>query len=141
MKKATLAILLLFLLGCSGSDDDFRNNPNIPSIRFNLLMNLNLPEYSNLQYAGNSYVTYLYGVKGVVVYNINGSQFAAFELSDPNHPPNECSSMQVDGIIATCSCDGNEYNIITGEMSNGDGEYTMRPYRVNLSGNTLEVWN
>ncbi|MCP9199531.1 hypothetical protein MKO06_06410 [Gramella sp. GC03-9] len=142
MKKINLVLLVfLMLLSCSDSDDNFRNNPNLPDLTVRLQYNLNLPQYNDLQYAGNSFVTYQQGVKGVVVYNINGSQFSAFELSDPNHPPSQCSGMTVEGIIATCDCEGNSYNIITGELSEGQGQYTMKPYRVQRSGNTVEVWN
>lgn len=141
MKKFSLILFLTALLsGCSG-EDNYRGNPNLPDLNFRLPLNLNFAEYNNLQFAGNHYVTYNYGVKGIVVYNINGSQFVAFELSDPNHPPSSCSAMTVDGILASCGCDENVYNIITGELSEGEGQYTMKPYRVERSGNTLEIYN
>lgn len=142
MKKLLLLIpLFISLLGCSSSDDNYRNNPNLPNVNFRFQLNLSFPEYNDLQFPGNSYATYNHGVKGVVIYNINNSQFVAFELSDPNHPPSICSGMTVNGVIASCGCDDNEYNVITGELSEGSGEYTMKPYRVQRSGNILEVYN
>ena len=143
MKKiVAFASLAIFLFSCSGNDDNFRNNPNLPNLNFSARLNLSLPEYNQLQFAGNSYATYNYGVKGIVIYNINGSQFTAFELSDPNHPASDCSGMTVNGVIATCSCEGNSYNIITGEpATQGDLQYTMKPYRIQRSANILEVWN
>ena len=141
--KKTFFILSIFslLMACSGSDDSYQNNPNLPNVNFRFQLNLNLPEYNDLQFPGNSFADYNQGVRGVVIYNINGQQFTAFELSDPNHPPSSCSGMTVNGVIATCRCDDNEYNVITGELVNGDGEYTMRPYRVQRSGDILEVYN
>ena len=65
----------------------------------------------------------------------------AFELTDPNHPPSSCSGMTVNGVIASCGCDDNKYNVITGELSEGEGQYTMKPYRVSRNGNILEVFN
>ncbi len=142
MKKIlSLFLVFLVLTACSKNEDNYRGNPNIPDISFRIQLNLNLPEYNDLQYPGNSFATYFYGVKGIVVYNINGSQYSAFELTDPNHPPRECSAMTVNGVIASCGCDDNEYNVITGELSSGEGQYTMKPYRVRRSGNILEVWN
>ncbi len=142
MKKLPLLLpILMLLIGCSNSDDNYQNNPNIPNVRFNLQLNLNLPEYNDLQFPGNSYETYSQGVRGIVVYNINNTQYSAFELTDPNHPPRNCSGMTVDGVIASCGCDDNKYNIITGELSEGEGQYTMKPYRVRRSGNILEVFN
>ena len=142
MKKILLFLpVFILLMSCSGSDDDYRNNPNLPDVNFNFQLNLNFAEYNDLQFPGNSFATYNYGVRGVVIYNINSSQYVAFELSDPNHPPNNCSGMIVDGVIATCGCDDNQYNVITGELVEGDGDYTMKPYRVQRSGNMLEVFN
>ncbi len=143
MKKTLLGLIIsVFLVGCSTDDNNRLNNPNLPDLNFRLQLNLDLPEYNNLQYPGNSYSTYSNGVRGIVVYNINNSQYTAFELSDPNHPPNNCSAMQVTGITAKCQCDdGNEYNIVTGELTAGQGQYTLKPYRIERRGNVIEVYN
>ena len=136
-----LLTVFLIITGCSGSDDSFNNNPNLPDLNFRFQLNLSLPEYNDLQFPGNSYATYNYGVKGVVIYNINNNQYVAFELSDPNHPVRSCSAMKVNGVIASCDCDDNTYNVITGQVSEGEGVYSMKPYRVERSGNTLQVYN
>jgi len=141
--KKILFILPLFmvLMACSSSDDNYRNNPNLPDVNFRFQLNLSFPEYNDLDFPGNSYATYNNGVRGVVIYNINNSQYVAFELSDPNHPPSNCSGMTVNGVIASCGCDDNKYNVITGELAEGEGQYTMKPYRVQRSGNIIEVFN
>ncbi len=142
--KKTLFLLLFsaFFSACSGDDDNIRNNPNIIDLNFRMQLNLDFPEYNDLQFPGNSFVTYNEGIRGVVVYNINNSQYTAFELSDPNHPPNNCSAMTVEGVTATCNCeDGNSYNIITGELLEGEGQYAMKPYRIERRGNMIEVYN
>ncbi|HEY9184850.1 MAG TPA: hypothetical protein VIM94_05980 [Salegentibacter sp.] len=143
MKKILVGLIIsIFLVGCSTDDNNRLNNPNLPDLNFRLQLNLDLPEYNNLQYPGNSYATYSNGIRGIVVYNINNSQYTAFELSDPNHPPNNCSAMQVTGITAKCQCeDGNEYNIVTGELTAGEGQYTLKPYRIERRGNVIEVYN
>lgn len=140
--KKTLSILLFsaLMMSCS-ADDEFRNNPNLVDLNFRLQLDLDLPEYNNLQYPGNSYVTYNNGIKGIVIYNVNNSQYTAFELSDPNHPPSDCSTMQIHSLTATCDCEGNEYSIITGEITKGEGKYPMKAYRVERRGNSLEVYN
>ncbi len=141
--KKLLSLLTVYVLltACSGSDDSFNNNPNLADLNFRFQVNLSLPEYNNLQFPGNAYATYNYGVKGVVIYNINNDQFVAFELSDPNHPPRSCSAMTLNGVIANCNCDDNSYNVITGQLSEGEGEYGMKPYRVERSGNVLQIFN
>ena len=144
MMKKTLVLLLFSAIfsACSTNDDNLLNNPNLINLNFRLQLNLDFPEYNDLQFPGNSFATYNEGIRGVVVYNINNSQYTAFELSDPNHPPSNCSAMTVEGVVATCNCeDGNSYNIITGELLEGDGEYAMKPYRIERRGNTIEVYN
>lgn len=143
IKKVCALLMLFFVLNsCSTNDNDRIDNPNLVNVSFRLIINLNLPEYNNLNFPGNSYSIYTTGINGVVVYNINNSQFTAFELSDPNHPLRECSTMRVEGVIAKCDCnDGNSYNILTGELTSGTGQYTMKPYRVVKNGSGLEVYN
>ncbi len=141
-KAISFLMLLIVLTACSSNDNDRIDNPNLINVSFRLNINLNLPEYNSLNFPGNSYSTYNTGINGVVIYNINNTQFTAFELSDPNHPLNECSSLRVEGVIAKCDCsDGNSYNILTGELTNGSGQYSMKPYRITKNGNMLEVFN
>lgn len=139
-----LLFIALFcsLISCSPDDEPQNNNPYLPHLSFRLNLNLSLPEYNSLNFPGNSFVTYNEGLNGIVVYNINNNLYTAFELSDPNHPLTNCSKLTVQGIIATCSCgDGNSYNILTGEISSGTGQYSLKPYRIRKSGNLLEVFN
>ena len=140
MKKLLLLISLIFIcLGCSG-DDELRKNPYLPDLNFSFQLDLSLPQYNPLNFPGNSFITRNYGLNGVVIYNLNNDQYMAFELTDPNHIPQECSYLLVNGTEATCSCnDGNAYNIITGQQIKGEGNYGLRPYRVIKSGNILEI--
>ncbi|MFD2517109.1 hypothetical protein [Salinimicrobium flavum] len=142
MKRSLLCIALsLMFMGCSG-DDEIRNNPYLPNLNFTLRLDLSLPEYNNLNFPGNSYTTYNYGINGIVVYNLNNDQYMAFELTDPNHVIQECSWLEVTRTEAKCSCnDGNKYTIITGQRLEGQGEYSLKPYRVRRAGNVLEITN
>ena len=105
-------------------------------------MDLSLPQYNKLNYPGNSFVTRNYGLNGIVVYNLNNDQYLAFELSDPNHVLTDCSTLFVEGLEAKCSCDdGNVYSIITGQRVAGEGQYSLKPYRVERLGNVLRISN
>ena len=146
MKYLILNILLLGLLfSCSNSDDSITQNPYLPNYGFDTLseINLSLPEYNSLSFPGNYVVKRNYGINGFVLYHIGGSQYSCFELTDPNHTFNGCSSLSVEGIFATCGCvDGNTYDFITGLPANGtEGEYTLKPYRVEVNGNIIRVYN
>lgn len=141
-KKLFIFTMSLLLLACS-DDDDFRtDNPNLVELRFTLQLDLNLPQYNNLQFPGNSFVTYNYGINGIVVYNVNNSFYTAFEMTDPNHPIRDCSTLELNGIEVTCRCDdGNTYSIITGQLIAGEGQYSLKPYRIEKIGSVLEISN
>lgn len=141
-KVAVLLVFASMLASCSPDDDTRTSNPYLTDISIRMDINLSLPEYNNLNFPGNSYATYNYGLNGIVIYNINNSQYTAFELSDPNHALMDCSTLTVEGIIASCNCeDGNSYNILTGELTTGTGQYPLKAYRIRKSGNILEVYN
>lgn len=139
--------VLLFLsfcplfLGCSG-DDDIRNNPYLADMNFSFQIDLNLPQYNELNFPGNSIIIDNYGINGVVIYNLNNSHYTAHELTDPNHPVSSCSALQLEGTEAVCGCDdGNAYTIITGQQIEGEGTYPLKPYRIVRIGNIIEVSN
>lgn len=142
MKRILLVFpLILFLFGCS-SDDDLRQNPYLPHLNFSVNFDLSLPEYNQLNFPGNKYITRNYGINGIVVFNLNNDQYLAYELTDPNHVPQTCSILTVNGTEATCSCgDGNKYTIITGQQIAGEGEYTLKPYRAQRVGGVLQISN
>lgn len=142
MKKTLLFLFLgLFFISCS-EDDDFRHNPYLMDLKFSFHIDLTLPQYDNLRYPGGSHVESQEGINGVVIYNLNNSQYLAFEMTDPNHPLLDCSALQLNGTELSCGCeDQNQYSIVNGLQVSGEGEYTLKPYRVVTVGNILEVSN
>lgn len=145
MKVLRLALYMMVVglvsAGCSGDDGPIRANPNLPNLNVNLTLDLNLPQYNPLNFPGNAFVTQLQGVRGIVIYNIDNSQYTAFEIACPNTPVSDCSLMTVEGITATCPCNGNQYNIITGQITAGEGQYPMLAYRISRSGDQLTINN
>ena len=145
MNRGLTFFLLAVLLSC---DKDSRvRNPFLQEIGFRFDINLNLPLYSPLTNQGNSiYVgTQGVGTRGVFVANTGFDQLRAFEASCPNHAPNECSTMTLNGILATCSCDDYEYFVINGQMKDrpDDGRryYDMLEYRATQSGSVVVISN
>lgn len=143
MKKIFILLSISVLFACSKSDEKLNRNPYLTNPVVSLDLNLNLPEYNPLKFPG-SFVLVPQGIKGIVVYCISESHYVAFDLSDPNHTPNSCSRMEVEGIIATCPCpdDENKYNIITGlHQTEPDIKYPMQAYRAERSGNHVRISN
>ena len=127
MKKIVFLFLMLSIFSCKEDDNINRNNPFLIDPLVNLQLDLSLPQYNLLNFPGNSIIINTQGIKGIVVYNVDNSQYVALELSDPNHAPNDCSKMTIGGIEASCPCtqDSNTYNIITGQHLSDPNLYPM----------------
>ncbi|WP_194851708.1 Rieske (2Fe-2S) protein [Nonlabens antarcticus] len=142
MKKLLFILAIALLFSCE-KDEGLGRNPFLIDLSFQITLNTDLPQYSSLNFAGNSVVVRNQGIRGFVIYNFGNGQYSAFELSDPNHAPNSCSAMTVNGVTATCPCpdDNNSYDIFSGQPSTGNSQYSMKRYRVNRSGNMIVVTN
>ncbi|MFC4635284.1 hypothetical protein ACFO3O_15345 [Dokdonia ponticola] len=133
------SVIILLLFGCSSDDNRRSNNPFIVDIGFSIQLGninaLDLQIPSNPVYVPNG------GVRGIFVIN-TGSGLRAWEASDPNHSPNECSTMVINGIEVTCQCeDAHTYNLFTGQAAGEVLDYAMVPYRVEQNGDVIIVSN
>lgn len=140
MKHLIIAFFsLLILLSCSESS--VRNkNPYLPDYAFSLLINTNLPLYSGLNLPVNPIIVTDNGSGvNIIVMKVSASDYRAWDANCPNQYPTSCSHMSINGINAKCNCDNIEYSIFTGI---GTGNYTMKPYRVEVSGaNSIRIYN
>jgi len=143
MRHLIILLLLSLSISCSSDDTKNYNNPYLIPTTVNLQLNLNLPQYNQLKYPGNHVTIYHQGIKGIVVYCVNTDLYIAHELSDPNHLPNDCSTMTVTGAIASCPCpeDDNSYDLITGQHTSAEEQYPMLQYRAKREGNSIRIYN
>ena len=138
--KRLFPIIVCVIFGCQG--DIVEQNPylnNLPPFEFEL--NLDLPLYDNLRFAGGTLTLSQLGFKGVHLYNLDGSQILAWEASCPNQSPSDCSKTIVNGIEAVCSCDDSIYSLVTGQPLSKDVEYGLFNYGVRHTGNLVLVYN
>lgn len=144
ISRLSILILLIFT-ACS--NDGTNRNPYLQEIGFRFEANLNLPSYSPLTNTGSAvYIqSDLAGTRGVFVINSGFDQFRAFEASCPNHAPNDCSTMELDGQIATCSCEDYQYSLFTGQLLNRPDDenryYDMLEYNASYSGGSVIISN
>lgn len=143
MKK----VLLIFFISticwsCSRSDDNNTNCNFLLNIGVNTTLNLNLPQYSQLQFVSNSVYVPNQGNGGLIVIN-TGTGYAAYDAADPNHSPSPCSILQIEGVEGTCGCqDDNTYSLFTGQpLNNPNLRCGLKMYRVFVNGNELQVTN
>ena len=145
MRRFFIFLTILFSASC---DNDASNrNPFLQEVRFNFELNLNLPLYNDLNtignpvYVGNASV----GTRGAFVMRTGPETFFAFEASCPNHAPNSCSTMTIDGQEVTCSCEDYRYSLFTGQQLNrpddGNRYYDLLFYRATQSGNSVFISN
>lgn len=138
-----LALVLLLIGGCTS--ESLERNPYLPELRFSIPINLSLPQYDNLRFTGGAILLPNYGHKGIIVFNLNGNSYLAWEASCPNHLPNDCSQTQLAGVLAQCYCEDYQYSLATGQLLNPEETlttpYSMVMYQAILRGNTLEVSN
>ena len=137
LKLAGIVLVITLLQSCK---DNYNRNPYLEDVTFDISINLDLPQYSSLQYPGSAGYISQGGIKGILVYN-SGGGFNAFEASDPNHYPNDCSTMTIDGTTAYCPCENNRYSLSDGHIVSGEGQYGMKPYHVSVNGNILHIYN
>lgn len=143
IKLLSLVFLLFSLLSCGDDDQPQNDNPFLIEPLVNITLNLDLPQFNGLNFPGNSVVISQQGIRGIIVYNVDNTLYTAFDLTDPNHAPNECSTMAVEGIIATCGCDdGNSYDIVTGQHQQQDGDlFPLQQYRAIRTNNSIRISN
>ena len=136
-------IALIFLLwGCSRQTSD--RNPYLTEIPFQVEINLNLPQYDNLRFAGGSLRIDQGGINGLLLLNLNGSQILAWEATCPNHALESCSRLQIEGVLGRCSCaHAAQYSLATGQWLNPEETtaYPLLNYVTRQSGNILRISN
>ena len=140
-KFFTILFLTLFISSCSSSTPD--NNDNLPNVPVNETLSLNSPQYQNLLVPGG-WVYAPGGIKGLIVYNFNGTEFSAFDRACPHISISDaCSQMIVEsGIKMICPCDDTEFNILNGAPLSAGVNVGARAYRATLvSSTTLTITN
>lgn len=141
MKKLLFIIPFLFLTNCKG--DDTINNCNfLIDVGVSASVNLNLPEYSQLMFSLNSVYIANQGNAGIYVINVGNGNYRAWDAADPNHVQTNCSFLQRDDIIVTCTCpDQNEYDLLTGQKRGDPLPCGLKEYRVTVSGSNISITN
>lgn len=142
MRNYLVFFLLYFLfVGCS--DDDLRRqNPFLLNLRFDVTINTNLPQYASLNFPGNAIYFGGVGNDGIIVVN-TGSSVLAWDASDPNEIPRDCTRLQIQGLVGESSCDPpNSYSLVTGTpLETGDLQFGLFNYRAEQTGNIIRVFN
>ena len=96
--------------------------------------------YLNLNYpGGHEYLTG--GVNGIVVFNIDGWSFSAFDRACPHDwdDPDSWIWVEDDGITLKCQKCGSLFNILDGSVIIGPSTYPLKQYYTKYDGWKLRV--
>ncbi|MEZ4793514.1 MAG: hypothetical protein R2783_08665 [Gelidibacter sp.] len=142
MNRFLVLIALLIITACS-KNDRVNNCNYLLNVSVSASVNMNLPQYSQLQFTSNSVYIANQGNAGIIVTNVGNSSFRAWDAADPNHTPTSCSKLTITGANATCGCqDANEYSLFTGQSIGVNLPCGLKEYRVgNAGNNTLLISN
>ncbi len=117
---------------------------DIPNVPVNIRLDLNDPQYYELQVAGNAvYITG--GVNGIIVYHRSSDDFVAYERTCPHDPACGKVTFDEDAFFAqdTICCFSKFSLDIDGAVVEGDSKFPLRIYPAvyykNL--NVLEISN
>ncbi len=143
MNRLLLLISLFFILSCSKSDREDGCNFLANNAVVDASVNLNLPQFTQLQFTGNSVFIANEGIAGVYLSNVGNNNFRAFDAADPAHAATSCSFLVNTNGIGKCGCsDENQYSLLTGQAVNSDVTCLLREYRVESGGaNMLLISN
>lgn len=138
MRKLFLLLALALFFSCEKND----TNDILPDVYVDETINLNLPQYINLQTpSGFAYTNG--GIKGIIIQNtgIGNPPYKAFDRACPN---NDCATpMNFDGSLKLkCPCDNSEYSIIDGSPQTAGNKHFAREYKVFvINSATLKITN
>jgi hypothetical protein len=140
VKKIFLIALIFLFFSC-------KNNTDLEdcSLQFpvSVTKSLSLPEVNSAQVPGGFAFLNNEGRKGILLLNINGNDFVAYDRLCPN---DFCSTpMSFDGSFTLeCSCDGSKYGIgpgIGGAPQTNGFDCPAIEYQVLRNGNTIRIIN
>ncbi|MGY5355376.1 hypothetical protein [Wenyingzhuangia sp. IMCC45467] len=141
IKKAVLFSFFFTLTACVKSNFN-QQNTLVPNVNVNTYVN---PNYISL--VGQFTIANGHGYQGIIVFNIDGNNFRAFDLGCPYTNPSECNiPMQVDQATGEMSCAGCTNDDITfTQYQTGviidEKEYYLREYNAYLEGGVVRITN
>ena len=134
-----LFILFVVLNSCNKN----KTNP-VPSIPFDIMINISLPSYNNLNGVGGwCYVNG--GSRGIIVYRRAIDEFVAFDRHSPADPDGTCFlplfTDHDNFLQLNDTCNNAKFSLYDGSPI-ANSTYGLRQYSTSFDGNTqLRIYN
>ena len=133
-----LIILLLFSFSCR------KNENRVPYVPVDLYLNITLPSYNTLNVIGG-WVYVSGGSKGLIVYRQTAETFMVYDRHCTYDVNATCTPASVDStnLAISCDCDGSQYQLYDGAITNGPATMPLQQYQSTYDGlaNTLHIYN
>jgi len=132
-----LLIAVLSHLGCS---NEFVDGEIPPATFDDIFINLDLPQYTDLTIDGG-HILLNQGVRGIILYRVNASQYNAFERNCSYEPNAACATVEVhsSGLFLDDPCCGSSFSLQDGTPTGGPARVSLRRYRIERSGRNLTI--
>lgn len=137
MKTSACLLILSLLIGSCNSKDNY-----IEDVYVNILIDLSLPKYNDLQIPGNSiYIDG--GVKGILIYHGTGNYYAVYDRNCSYEPSLACSFIDsVNAALAYCKCCSSIFILDQdGVSANAPALLPLKKYEWSLQGNQMRIYN
>lgn len=141
MNKYKNLFLLLFAFCFTHCDDDFQEIPLPPADFPDIVMNLRLPEFDDLQVDRGFIIIPTAGIRGIIVYRQSATEYTAFELNCSFESNAAAANVEVDPsgfslIDRSCT---SRFSTDNGMPIAGPARSSLRIYESRLDGNTLTI--
>lgn len=143
MKTVCYILIVTSLLSSCTTQDDY-----IRDVYVDVYLDLNLPEYSDLQVSGNSIfdVPKLIeaGVEGIIIYHAVGDEYKVYDRNCSYEPSLACSFIDsVSSAVAYCGCCSSAFLLSQdGTAANSPALLPLKQYRYTLlEGNQMHIYN
>jgi hypothetical protein len=139
IKKTVLFIIVIAFFNCTSNE--VAENCLRP-FSISISTDLNNPQLINAQVPGG-FTELPGGSKGILLININGNDFIAYDKICPN---NDCASPMTyeNGLVLKCGCDESEYGVgpnIGGAPQTPGFECSAIEYKVTKNGSAIRISN
>ena len=137
MKSLLYILIIPLIFSTCNTKDDY-----IQDIYVDINVDLNLPEYSDLQASGSS-IFIEGGVEGIIIYHGVGNHYKVFDRNCSYEPSLSCSKIDtVNAGIAYCGCCSSAF-LLSNEASviNSPALLPLKAYNFNYNDPILRIFN
>ncbi|GAB4383476.1 MAG: hypothetical protein Kow0075_15610 [Salibacteraceae bacterium] len=113
----------------------------VPYARVNLDINLNLPQYNDLNYIGG-YVYLEGGYNGILAYRVDQEKINAYDRQAPYRVQDGCQVfVESSGVSCIDTCSGSSWLLQDGQVMEGPASNPLKQYTTHFDGLTLTIRN